>query len=105
MKIVSAQEGIINETDYLDRAVAIDGDALFDWAGAQITKVSVRLVGHATSFTIERSFLSLLKCEAQRQKISFAKLVSHIDGIRPTNVTLSTALRFYAFQLTKAGRR
>jgi len=64
-----------------------------NWNKAIIRKVSIRLGGHATSFSLEESFLAMLKSMASQRNIAFACLVSQIDENRPPHVSLSSALR------------
>lgn len=64
-----------------------------NWPMAAIRKVSVRLGGHATSFSLEESFLAALKAMAARRNIAFSRFVAQIDADRPPHVSLSSALR------------
>ncbi|AQS41989.1 MAG: Putative DNA-binding protein [Candidatus Tokpelaia hoelldobleri] len=73
-----------------------------NWNKAAIRKVSVRLDGHATSFSLEQPFLDILKTMAQNRKIAFARLVAQIDESRPAHINLSSALRLAVLEsLTK----
>jgi len=55
--------------------------------------VSVCLGGHATSFSLEESFLAALKSMASHRGIPFARLVAHIDENRPPHISLFSGLR------------
>lgn len=64
-----------------------------EWEKAAIRKVSVQLGGHATSFSLEESFLAVLKTMAKRRNLAFSRLVAQIDEGRPMHIGLSSALR------------
>lgn len=64
-----------------------------DWNKAKLAKVSISLDGHATSLSLETSFLEALKAIAKVHNLPFARLVRLIDSERPTSINLSSALR------------
>ena len=60
-----------------------------------LEKCSVTIAGHRTSVALEPEFWAVLREEASRRDISFARLISAIDlarGERP----LASALRLHA---------
>jgi predicted DNA-binding ribbon-helix-helix protein len=60
-----------------------------------LEKRSVSIAAHRTSVALEPEFWAILKSEAERQNVSFARLIAAIDrerGERP----LASALRLYA---------
>lgn len=71
---------------------------IVDWSKATLRKVSVRLDGHATSFSLEESFLEALKTMALQHGMVFSRLVACIDEARPPDVGLSSALRLAVLQ-------
>ncbi|WP_245256515.1 ribbon-helix-helix domain-containing protein [Bartonella tamiae] len=73
----------------------------FDWSKAKLQKVSVRIDGHSTSISLEPYYIDFLKNYAAKENISFTQLVQFIDKKRIGDVTLSAALRFFAFHLLK----
>ncbi|MBV9569950.1 MAG: ribbon-helix-helix domain-containing protein [Alphaproteobacteria bacterium] len=66
-----------------------------------LEKRSVSIAGHRTSVALEPEFWAILKCEAARQRLTFAALVAAIDrdrGARP----LASALRLHALAAAQA---
>jgi predicted DNA-binding ribbon-helix-helix protein len=60
-----------------------------------LEKRSVSISGHRTSVALEPEFWAILKSEAARLNISFARLIAAIDGDRGKR-PLASALRLYA---------
>jgi predicted DNA-binding ribbon-helix-helix protein len=60
-----------------------------------LEKRSVTIAGHRTSVALEPEFWAILKQEAARQNISFARLISAIDSSRGER-PLASALRLHA---------
>jgi predicted DNA-binding ribbon-helix-helix protein len=66
-----------------------------------LEKCSVTIAGHRTSVALEPEFWAVLRNEAGRKGISFARLIAAIDrerGDRP----LASALRLHALAVVKA---
>ncbi|GAA5094626.1 ribbon-helix-helix domain-containing protein [Bartonella acomydis] len=61
-------------------------------------KISVRIDGHATSVSLEKPFLDILKAIARKKRQSLAFIIADIDSKRPQQVNLSSSLRIYALQ-------
>jgi predicted DNA-binding ribbon-helix-helix protein len=60
-----------------------------------LEKRSVSIAGHRTSVALEPEFWAILRCKADAENISFARLIAKIDrdrGPRP----LASALRLHA---------
>jgi predicted DNA-binding ribbon-helix-helix protein len=67
-----------------------------------LEKCSVSIAGHRTSVALEPEFWAILRKEAARQNISFARLIAAIDsdrGERP----LASALRLHALAAVRNG--
>lgn len=60
-----------------------------------LEKRSVTIAGHRTSVALEPEFWAILKQEAARQNIGFARLISAIDSSRGER-PLASALRLHA---------
>ncbi|HAU29349.1 MAG TPA: aryl-sulfate sulfotransferase [Rhodospirillaceae bacterium] len=64
-----------------------------------IQKHSVVISGHATSISLETAFWRRLKAMAERDGISLAALIAHVDASRATTGGgLSSALRVCALE-------
>jgi predicted DNA-binding ribbon-helix-helix protein len=64
-------------------------------------KRSVKILGHATSISLEEPFWEALKTEAERREISLNALIAKIDEQRPKTGqadNLSSAIRLYILQ-------
>ena len=61
-------------------------------------KRSVKIAGHATSITLEEEFWSVLKKQAEQEKLSMNALITRIDEQRNTG-NLSSALRLYVLKM------
>ena len=66
-------------------------------------KRSVRLRGHATSFSLEEPFWTELKRLAEREGLSLAELVARIDEARH-GLNLSAAVRIVVLAALQAER-
>lgn len=62
----------------------------------KLTKHSITLKGHQTSFTLEVIFWQALKQIAAHEKVSVKSLVESIDATRTGN--LSSAIRVYVLK-------
>lgn len=65
---------------------------------ATIRKHSIRLHGHATSFSLEDAFYDLLIAIARQNKQSLASLIASIDAKRGDLNNLSSSLRLYVLE-------
>ncbi|WP_019218868.1 ribbon-helix-helix domain-containing protein [Bartonella florencae] len=74
------------------------GDNSINWSEMIPQKISVRIDGHATSISLEKPFLDVLKAIARKRKQSLAFIITDIDSKRPQKVNLSSSLRVYALQ-------
>lgn len=72
-----------------------------NWDKAKTQKISVRLHGHATSFSLERPFYKVLQRKAANIDSSLTRLIEKIDSERPKNISLSSALRLYVLEVAK----
>lgn len=72
-----------------------------DWQKAELKKISIRIDGHATSISLEQTYIDILTHNAERLALSFAALVTLVDENRPANINLSAALRIFALNLAK----
>lgn len=63
-----------------------------------VVKRSVSIRGHRTSFSLEAEFFAELEAIARRRNVSLAALVGEIDGQRPTDSNLSSALRVFVLR-------
>ena len=61
-----------------------------------ITKTSITLRGHRTSFSLEAEFMALLKACAKDRGLALAELVAQVDEMREGN--LSSALRLFVLR-------
>lgn len=73
-------------------------DNSIDWSKAVSRKISVRIKGHATSVSLEQSFLDILKAIAHKKGQSLTFIITDIDRKRPQQINLSASLRIYALQ-------
>ena len=70
---------------------------------SSIVKRSVTIKGHRTSLSLEQPFFDRLVAIAARRNIPLAALIAEVDGTRPRDANLSSALR--VFVLEEATRR
>jgi predicted DNA-binding ribbon-helix-helix protein len=63
-----------------------------------VVKRSVTIKGHRTSFSLEQPFFDALTAIAARRGLSLAALVAEIDGSRPKDANLSSALRVHVLE-------
>lgn len=63
-----------------------------------VVKRSVSIRGHRTSFSLEAEFFAELEATARRRNVSLAALVGEIDGQRPADSNLSSALRVFVLR-------
>jgi predicted DNA-binding ribbon-helix-helix protein len=63
-----------------------------------VVKRSVTIRGHRTSFSLEQPFFEALVEIAGRRAVSLAALVAEIDGGRPKEANLSSALRVFVLE-------
>jgi len=70
-------------------------------AARSLRKRSVRIAGHATSFSLEDAFWRDLQTIARRRNLSINALVSSIDAARAGN--LSSALRVFVLECYRSG--
>ena len=69
--------------------------------GMAVAKRSVRIAGHATSFSLEAEFWAALRTVARRRGISLNRLIGSVDAGRRGN--LSSALRVFVLQCYQRG--
>lgn len=60
-----------------------------------VRKRSLSIRGHRTSVSLEDPFFTELELAARRRGVSLAALVADIDGKRPNDANLSSALRLF----------
>ena len=65
-------------------------------------KHSVRIRGHATSYTLEDPFFAIIEEIAAKRGISVAALVAEVDARRERQTNLSSALRLHVLEYLKA---
>lgn len=66
-----------------------------------VRKHSVTIRGHRTSFSLEKPFLDDLRAIAAARKITLSALVAEVDGERPRDANLSSALRIFVLDQAK----
>ena len=66
-----------------------------------VRKHSVAIRGHRTSFSLEQPFLDDLRAIAAARGMTLAALIAEIDGERPRNANLSSALRIFVLDQAK----
>jgi predicted DNA-binding ribbon-helix-helix protein len=66
-----------------------------------VRKHSVTIRGHRTSFSLEQPFLDELRAIATARKITLAALIAEVDGERPREAHLSSALRIFVLDQAK----
>ncbi|MFZ1774090.1 MAG: ribbon-helix-helix domain-containing protein [Rhizobiaceae bacterium] len=69
-----------------------------------VRKRSLSIRGHRTSVSLEDAFFAELEAIAKSRNIALAALVAEIDGARPRDANLSSALRLHVLEWLKAGR-
>jgi len=62
---------------------------------AYVTKHSISIRGHRTSFSLEQPFHDALQSIAARRGMTVAALVAEVDATRPKGANLSSALRVF----------
>ncbi|HKF70393.1 MAG TPA: ribbon-helix-helix domain-containing protein [Stellaceae bacterium] len=70
-------------------------------SGSIIKKRSVRILGHATSLSLEAEFWSALREIARRRGLSLNRLIENVDAAR--NGNLSSALRVFVLECYRRG--
>lgn len=68
-----------------------------------VLKHSVTIRGHRTSYSLEKPFFDDLMTIAAERGMPLAALVAEIDGTRPREANLSSALRLYVLDWAKRG--
>jgi predicted DNA-binding ribbon-helix-helix protein len=63
-----------------------------------VTKHSIAIRGHRTSFSLEQPFLDALRGIAADRGLSLAALIAEVDSQRPRGANLSSALRIFVLQ-------
>jgi len=66
-----------------------------------VQKHSVTIRGHRTSFSLEKPFLDDLRAIAATRGLPLAALVAEVDGQRPREANLSSALRIFVLEQAK----
>lgn len=66
-----------------------------------IRKHSISLHGHRTSFSLEDAFWQEIRGIAESRNLPIAALIADIDGKRPADCNLSSALRLYVLEWLK----
>lgn len=66
-----------------------------------VQKHSVTIRGHRTSFSLEKPFLDDLRAIAAGRGLTLAALVAEVDGERPREANLSSALRIFVLEQAK----
>lgn len=66
-----------------------------------VRKHSVTIRGHRTSFSLEGPFLAELRAIATAREMTLAALVAEVDGERPREANLSSALRIFVLEQAK----
>lgn len=67
-----------------------------------VTKRSVSIRGHRTSFSLEQPFFDELSKIAAQRDIPLARLIGEIDERRSRDTNLSSALRLHVLEWLKA---
>jgi predicted DNA-binding ribbon-helix-helix protein len=68
-----------------------------------VRKRSVTISGHRTSYSLEQPFFDDLVSIAAERGLTLAALVAEIDGNRPREANLSSALRLHVLEWAKGG--
>ena len=66
-----------------------------------LSKHSVSIRGHQTSYSLENEFYNELVLIAKIKNTPLAKLITKIDAARPAHTNLSSALRLFVLQQIK----
>lgn len=66
-----------------------------------VRKHSVTIRGHRTSFSLEAAFMRELESIAEDRGMTLAQLVAEIDGARPREANLSSAIRLHVLEQLK----
>ena len=67
-----------------------------------VTKRSISIRGHRTSFSLEQPFFDELSKIAAQRDIPLARLIGEIDERRSRDTNLSSALRLHVLEWLKA---
>ena len=70
-------------------------------AVSPVRKHSVAIRGHRTSFSLEQPFMDDLRATAAARGIALAALIAEVDGERPRDANLSSALRIFVLDQAK----
>lgn len=68
---------------------------------AFVSKRSVTIRGHRTSFSLEQAFFDELQAIAAARGQKLAALIAEIDAARPREANLSSALRVFVLDWVK----
>jgi predicted DNA-binding ribbon-helix-helix protein len=68
-----------------------------------VRKRSVTIRGHRTSYSLENAFQEELERIASVRSIALAALIAEVDGGRPRDTNLSSALRLFVFDAVRKG--
>ncbi len=66
-----------------------------------LTKHSISIRGHKTSYSLEDEFYAELKRIAKQQNIPLARLITKLDSGRQQGTNLSSALRLFVLREVK----
>jgi predicted DNA-binding ribbon-helix-helix protein len=69
-----------------------------------VRKRSVTIRGHRTSYSLENAFQEELERIACVRSIALAALIAEVDGGRPRDTNLSSALRLFVLDAIKKER-
>lgn len=69
-----------------------------------VRKRSLSIRGHRTSVSLEDAFFAELEAMARQRNLALAALVAEIDGARPREANLSSALRLHVLEWLKSDR-
>jgi predicted DNA-binding ribbon-helix-helix protein len=72
---------------------------------AFVSKRSVTIRGHRTSFSLEQAFFDELQAIAAARGQKLAALIAEIDAARPREANLSAALRVFVLDWVKHSRQ
>ncbi len=68
-----------------------------------LTKHSISIRGHKTSYSLEDEFYTELKRIAKQQDTPLARLITKLDSGRQQGTNLSSALRLFVLREVKGG--
>jgi predicted DNA-binding ribbon-helix-helix protein len=69
-----------------------------------VRKRSMTIRGHRTSYSLENAFQDELERIASMRSIALATLIAEIDGARPRDTNLSSALRLFVLDTLRKER-